>query len=153
MKLEIQPVTVGVNRVIYDLIYVTNHARLDAFRFNREADSNKDNSMDKSPADMRDADMVCEIVSAVFDIRIRDLHIARHAVARDVAIYFARFCASVPAAQVAERFNMKPAAIRSAVAAHEERCAHDAGFSAIANKIERVVLAVMMARPRAASAA
>lgn len=108
--------------------------------------------MNKSPANIRDADMVCEIVSAFFDIRIRDLHIARYAVARDVAIYLARFGASLPAAQIAERFNVKPAAIRSAVAAHEERCAHDAGFSAIATKIERIVFAAMMARPQAASA-
>ncbi|MDF1598268.1 hypothetical protein PZ895_00560 [Mesorhizobium sp. YIM 152430] len=152
MKLEIQPVTVGVNRVISDLLYVTNHANLDAFRFNGEADSNKDNLMDKSPANVCDTDMVCEIVSAFFDIRVRDMSLARHTVARDVAIYLARFGALVPAAQVAERFDMKPAAIRSAVAAHEERCAHDAGFSAIATKIERIVFAAMMARPQAASA-
>lgn len=94
--------------------------------------------MDKSPANVRDADMVCEIVSAFFDIRVRDLHIARHAVARDVAIYFARFCASVPAAQVAERFNVKPATIRNAIASHERRCAADPHFAVIVRRIERV---------------
>lgn len=109
--------------------------------------------MDKSPANVREAHMVSEIVSAFFDIRVRDMNLAHHAVARDVAIYFARFAASVPAKEVAIRFGMKTAAIRSAVAAHEERCAHDAGFSAVASKIERVVLAAMMARPQTASAA
>jgi chromosomal replication initiation ATPase DnaA len=102
--------------------------------------------MDKSPANVREADMVCEIVSAFFDIRVRDLHIARHAVARDVAIYLERFCASVPAAQVAKRFNVKPAAIRSAVAAHEERCTHDPKFSDMMHKIERIIVAIRTPR-------
>lgn len=141
MKLEIQPVTVGVNSVISNLIYVTNHANLDALRFNREADSNKDILMNKSPANIRDADMVCEIVSAFFDIRARDLHLARNAVVRDVAIYFARFAASVPAARIVSKLHIKPAAIRKAVAAHEARCAHDPDFCAIMRKIERIILA------------
>lgn len=99
--------------------------------------------MDKTFANNRDMSMVCEIVSAFFDIRLRDLPLARYVVARDVAIYFARFGASVPAAHVAERFNMKPAAIRRALDAIDLRKASDPAFDAILRRIERLIYLMM----------